>query len=63
MSQHAPKELIEEIAHEVKVLEVEAEEGASARTPLIVLGGVTMVVGAVVVTLLVVAFLAYYLAK
>jgi hypothetical protein len=63
MSHHAPKELIDEIAHEVKALEVEADEGASARTPLIVLGGVTLVVWAIVATLLVVAFLAYYLAK
>jgi hypothetical protein len=48
------EEKIEELAHE-------AEEGASPRTPLIVLSGVTLVVGAVVATLLVVAFLAYYL--
>jgi len=48
------EEKIEELAHE-------AEEGASPRTPLIVLSGVTVVVGAVVATLLVVAFLAYYL--
>ena len=48
------EEKVEELAHE-------AEEGASPRTPLIVLSGVTLVVGAVVATLLVVAFLAYYL--
>ena len=48
------EEKVEELAHE-------AEQGASPRTPLIVLSGVTLVVGAVVATLLVVAFLAYYL--
>jgi hypothetical protein len=48
---------------EVKSLEHEAEVGESARTPAILVGGVGLVVGAVVVILLVIAFTAYYLAK
>jgi hypoxanthine-guanine phosphoribosyltransferase len=48
------EEKVEELAHE-------AEEGESARTPLIVLSGVTIFVAAVVAILLVLAFAAYYL--
>jgi hypothetical protein len=58
-----PKELAHDLVEEVKHLEHEAEEGASARTPAIVLGGVGVVVSAVVMTVLVLAFLAYYLTK
>jgi hypothetical protein len=58
-----PKELAHDLVEEVKHLEHEAEEGASARTPAIVLGGVGVVVSAVVITVLVLAFLAYYLTK
>ena len=50
------EEKVEELAHE-------AEEGASPRTPLIVLSGVTIVVAGVVAILLVLAFTAYYLSK
>jgi hypothetical protein len=48
------EEKVEELAHE-------AEEGESARTPLIVLSGVTIFVAVVVAILLVLAFTAYYL--
>jgi ABC-type nickel/cobalt efflux system permease component RcnA len=48
---------------EVKSLEHEAAVGESARTPAILVGGVGLVVGAVVVILLIIAFTAYYLAK
>jgi hypothetical protein len=59
----SPKELAQDVVEEVKSLEHEAEEGASARTPAIVLSGVTVVVLAVVIVVLVLAFLAYYLTK
>jgi uncharacterized membrane protein len=52
--EHKVEETVEDLAHE-------AEEGESARTPLIVVSGVAIVVAAVVATLLVVAFTAYYL--
>ena len=59
----SPKELIHDAVEEVKALEHEAEEGASARTPLIVLSGITRVVGTIVVVLLSGAFTAYYVTK
>jgi hypothetical protein len=54
--EHKVEESVEDLAHE-------AEEGESARTPLIVVSGVAIVVAAVVAILLVVAFTAYYLSK
>ena len=57
----SPRELAHDLMEEVKSLEHEAEEGASARTPAIVLSGITLVVSAIVLTLLILAFLAYYL--
>jgi uncharacterized membrane protein len=54
--EHKLEEKVEELAHE-------AEEGESARTPLLVVSGVTIFVGAIVAILLVVAFTAYYLSK
>jgi broad specificity phosphatase PhoE len=54
--EHRVEEKVEELAHE-------AEEGESARTPLLVVSGVTVIVAAVVAILLVVAFTAYYLSK
>jgi len=57
------RELAHEVVEEVKHLEHEAEVGETARTPLLVLSGVAIVVTAVVVTVLVLAFLAYYLTK
>jgi hypothetical protein len=59
----SPREIAHDVADEVKELEREAEVGQSARTPLIVVGGVAMFVGAAVVILLVIAFTAYYLSK
>jgi hypothetical protein len=51
---HEVEEKIEELAHE-------AEAGETARTPALLVGGVALVVGAAVVILLIIAFLAYYL--
>jgi hypothetical protein len=51
------------IAHPIetaKELEHEAEEGKSARTPLIAITGVTLVVGVIVVLLLAVAMTLYF---
>jgi hypothetical protein len=59
----SPKELAHDVAEEVKNLEQEAEEGQSARTPLIVLSGITIVVGVIVIVVLVIAFTAYYVTK
>ncbi|HEY3961818.1 MAG TPA: hypothetical protein VGL84_04775 [Gaiellaceae bacterium] len=55
--------IVHDVVEEVKSLEHEAEEGASARTPLILVGGVGLFVAVVVAILLVAAFLAYYLTK
>lgn len=55
--------IVHDAVEEAKSLEHEAEEGASARTPLILVGGVAIFVWIVVVIVLVVAFLAYYLTK
>jgi hypothetical protein len=60
VAEHHP---IHDAVEEVKSLEHEAEKGESARTPLILVSGVTVVVGAVVLVLLILAFTAYYLAK
>jgi uncharacterized membrane protein len=57
------RDLAHEVVEEVKHLEHEAEVGESARTPLIVVSGVAIVVTAIVVTVLILAFLAYYLTK
>jgi hypothetical protein len=54
--EHKVEEKVEELAHE-------AEEGESARTPLIVVSGVAIFVAVVVGILLVLAFTAYYLSK
>jgi hypothetical protein len=51
------------VVEEVKSLEHEAEEGKSARTPAIVLSGVTVVVLAILVVVMAIAFTAYYLSK
>jgi hypothetical protein len=48
------EETVEDLAHE-------AEEGESARTPLIVVSGVAIFVAVVVAILLVLSFTAYYL--
>ena len=51
---------VHHVEEELKELAHEAEVGQSARTPLIVLGGVSAVVLTAVAILLVLAFLAYY---
>ena len=54
--EHKVEEKVEDLAHE-------AEEGKSARTPLLLVGGVGIFVAIVVAILLVIAFTAYYLSK
>ena len=51
---HAVEEEIADLTHE-------AAEGASPRTPLLVLSGVSLFVAVVVVFILALAFLAYFL--
>ena len=60
MAEHHP---IQDAVDEVKQLEHEAEVGASARTPAIVVGGVGLFVTIVVIVLLALVFTAYYLTK
>ncbi len=54
--EHKVEETVEDLAHE-------AEEGESARTPLIVVSGVAIFVAVVVAILLVLSFTAYYLSN
>ncbi len=54
---------IHEVVEEAKKLEHEADEGKTARTPLILIGEVSIFVWIVVAIVLVIAFTAYYLAK
>jgi hypothetical protein len=57
------KEVVQAIEHPVetaKELEHEAEEGQSARTPIIALTGVTLFVGVIVGLLLAVALTLYF---
>jgi hypothetical protein len=56
---HHPVQKVEE---KVSDLAVEADRGKSARTPLIVLGGVNLVVFAVVAVVLALVFTVYLLA-
>jgi hypothetical protein len=51
------------VVEEIKSLEHEAEVGKSARTPAIVLSGVTLVVFAILAVIMVIAFTAYFLSK
>jgi hypothetical protein len=51
------------VVDEIKSLEHEAEVGESARTPAIVISGVALVVLAILVVIMVIAFTAYYLTK
>ena len=51
------------VVDEIKSLEHEAELGESARTPAIAIGGVAVVVIAVLVVVMVISFTAYYLTK
>ena len=60
MSQHHP---VHDVVEEVKHLEHEAEVGESARTPAILVGGISLVVTIVVIVVLAAAFIAYYVTK
>jgi hypothetical protein len=59
----ADDHVVHDVVEEVKSLEHEAEEGQSARTPLILVSGVSLVIGAVVAVLLILAFTAYDVTK
>jgi hypothetical protein len=57
------KEVVESLEHPIetaKELEKEAEEGESARTPLIAITGVGLISGAVVLIVLAIAFTLYF---
>jgi hypothetical protein len=57
------KEIVEPLEHPIetaKALEKEAEEGESARTPLIAITGVTLVAAAVVLILLAITLTLYF---
>jgi fatty acid desaturase len=57
------KEVVQAVEHPVetaKALEREAEEGRSARTPLIALTGVTLFVGVIFVILLAITLVLYF---
>jgi hypothetical protein len=57
------KDVVHAVEHPVetaKALEHEAEEGESARTPLIVITGLTLVLGVIFVILLAIALTLYF---
>jgi hypothetical protein len=57
------KHILHDVEHPVetaKALEHEAEEGASARTPLIVISGITLFLGVIFVILLAIALTLYF---
>jgi hypothetical protein len=57
------KDVVHAVEHPVetaKALEHEAEEGESARTPLIVITGLTLVLGVIFVVLLAIALTLYF---
>jgi hypothetical protein len=57
------KDVVHAVEHPVetaKALEHEAEEGKSARTPAIVLGGVTIFVGIIFAILVTIALVLYF---
>jgi hypothetical protein len=60
VTEHHP---IHDAVEEVKHLEHEAEEGESARTPAIIVSGVTLFLSGVVIVILALAFTAYYVTK
>jgi hypothetical protein len=59
----SPKDVVHDVVEEVKSLEHEAAEGASARTPAILVGGIFFVVAGILTVVMVIAFTAYYLTK
>jgi hypothetical protein len=58
-----PKELAHDVAEAVKTLEHEAAEGNTARTPVLLVSGITIFVAVIVTVLLAIAFTAYYIAR
>ncbi|MGZ4302385.1 MAG: hypothetical protein ACXVR9_01125 [Gaiellaceae bacterium] len=57
------KHILHDVEHPIetaKALEHEAEEGASARTPLIVISGITLFLGVIFVILLGIALTLYF---
>ena len=57
------KDVVHAIEHPVetaKALEHEAEEGSSARTPLIAITGLTLILGVIFVVLLAIAMTLYF---
>jgi hypothetical protein len=58
-----PVELVHEAEQKVEDLAHEAAVGSSARTPLIALTGVTLVIGVVLAVMITVVFLVYFAAK
>jgi hypothetical protein len=57
------KHILHDVEHPLetaKALEHEAEEGASARTPLIVISGITLFLGVIFVILLAIALTLYF---
>ena len=58
-----PKDLVHEAEEKVEELIHEAEEGSSARTPLIALAGVTLVIAAVAGVMIVVILVLYFALK
>jgi hypothetical protein len=61
--QEKAKEVVHSIEHPIetaKALEHEAEEGASARTPLIALTGVTLVLAVILAIMLAVTMTLYF---
>jgi hypothetical protein len=62
---HRTKEAAQSTAHPIetgKKLAAEADRGRSARTPAIVITGVTMAISVAVAVLLLIVFLVYYFA-
>ena len=61
--QEKAKDIVESLEHPVetvKALEHEAEEGRSARTPIIALTGVTLIVGVALAIVLAIAMTLYF---
>ena len=61
--QEKAKDIVESLEHPVetaKALEQEAEEGRSARTPIIALTGVTLIVGVALAIVLAIAMTLYF---
>ena len=57
------KEVVHAVEHPVetaKALEHEAAEGESARTPLIVVGGITLILAVIFAILVTIAFVLYF---